>query len=287
MKPNLIIIGCQKCGTSSLHYYLNHHPDISMSEQKELNYFVESLNWQKGIDWYESQLTGTTKIVGESSPSYTMYPNFTGVPQRMHALVPQAKLIYIVRDPVERIVSHYLHQWYRKRNDGTYRQSSTLFDALSDLNSEKAQHYIRTSSYYLQISQYLEYYDISQILVVCLEDLKTSPRETLRKVFQFLEVDDTFYPPQSATVVNTTASKMRHNTFIQLVRANRLIHFLIKIIGRMLPRTVKSWLISVTNPKQPRPELDPDLQKKLQAALRDDIDKFRGLTSLAFEKWSV
>ena len=115
MKPNLIIIGAQKCGSSSLHRYLDHHSDISMSKTKELVFFVESLNWKNGIKWYESQFEGTGKIQSESSPSYTMYPTFAGTPKLMHSLIPDAKLICIVRDPINRIVSHYLHQSYRKK----------------------------------------------------------------------------------------------------------------------------------------------------------------------------
>ena len=102
-----------------------------MSKQKELDFFVDQLNWRKGIDWYESQFTGTAKIHGESSPSYAMYPNFLDVPERMHSVVPDAKLIYIVRDPIERIVSHYLHQWYDKR------QGNSFFDVLNDLENKK------------------------------------------------------------------------------------------------------------------------------------------------------
>ena len=80
--PNLIVIGGQKCATTSLHYYLNLHPQISMSREKELNFFSER-NWHKGIEWYKSNFTGRTKIHGESSPSYTNYPFNKEVPKRL------------------------------------------------------------------------------------------------------------------------------------------------------------------------------------------------------------
>ncbi len=158
MKPNLIIIGTQKCGTSSLHHYLDQHPDVFMSETKELDFFVDSLNWKNGLDWYESQFSDNATIRGESSPSYTMHPNFTGVAKRMHSIVPDARLIYIVRDPVDRVVSHYLHQWYGKR------QHDTQMAILCNPDNDRTRHYICTSSYYLQLSQYLEFYDYSRFL---------------------------------------------------------------------------------------------------------------------------
>jgi hypothetical protein len=88
--PNLIIIGGMKCGTTGLHFYLGLHPEVSMSRQKEVNFFVGERNWAKGIEWYKSHITGEVKVYGESSPSYHAG---TGVPERMASVVPQAKLI--------------------------------------------------------------------------------------------------------------------------------------------------------------------------------------------------
>lgn len=282
MKPNLIIIGAQKCGTSSLHRYLDLHPEVCMSDEKELNFFVEQQNWRKGLEWYESHFSGTAKIHGESSPSYTMYPNFSSVPQRMHTVVPEARLIYIVRDPIERIVSHYLHQWYDKRQDGT------IFEVLAEPANDKTQHYIKTSSYYLQIAQYLEFYRLSQICVISLEALKTSPQDTLGKIFRFLDIDDTFFPPESATAVNATQPKMRTNRLGELLLSrNPIIQSLHKMAARTLPASVKHRVRSLAGKKQERPELSPRLRETLQAALHDDIAKFRELTGQSFEEWSM
>src|ERR1700694_4198191 len=91
MLPNLIVIGGAKCGTSSLHYYLRLHPEIFMSRQKELNFFIEEMNWSEGLHWYEAQFQNGAQyaIRGESSPQYTRYPIFRGVPERMHQVIPQ------------------------------------------------------------------------------------------------------------------------------------------------------------------------------------------------------
>jgi Sulfotransferase domain len=282
MKPNLIIIGAQKSGSSSLHHYLNLHPDISMSETKELDFFVESLNWKNGLDWYQSQFNGTAAIHGESSPSYTMYPNFTGVPERMHSLIPDARLVYIVRDPIERIVSHYLHQWYRKR-----RLNSSM-DILVDPDEKRSLHYIRTSSYYLQLSQYIEFYDISRILVISLEEMKRSRANTMRKVFQFLEVDDTFTLPEDVGIANPTASKIRTNSLGNIVLSKSpVLSSLRKFAGSLLPSSAKDRIRSHLGSKHEAPELTPEIRQTLKNALRDDIEKFRELTNMAFDEWDI
>ena len=82
-----------------MHYYLGLHPEISMTREKELNFFTSPKNIQRGLDWYHKQFRGTANVYGESSPSYTNHPWAAGVPQRMHAVVPEAKLIFLVGDP--------------------------------------------------------------------------------------------------------------------------------------------------------------------------------------------
>ena len=108
--PNLIIIGGLKCGTTSLHHYLSLHPEIAMSRPKELNFFVAELNWPLGRDWYAAHFDPKAPVRGESSPHYTNSPAFAGVADRMRDILGEAvRLIYVVRDPIDRMLSHYLH----------------------------------------------------------------------------------------------------------------------------------------------------------------------------------
>src|SRR6266550_2870057 len=80
--PNLLVIGGLKCGTTSLHHYLNLHPEVAMSRPKELNFFVAELNWPLGEDWYATHFEASPAIRGESSPHYTNRPRFDGVAER-------------------------------------------------------------------------------------------------------------------------------------------------------------------------------------------------------------
>ena len=109
MLPTFITIGAMKCGTHSLHQYLDLHPEIAMSQRKELNFFLTEAKFAQGLEWYSAQIAGNGTARGESSPNYSKCHMFPGVAERMHATLPDIKLIYLVRDPVERAVSHYVH----------------------------------------------------------------------------------------------------------------------------------------------------------------------------------
>ena len=183
MLPNLIIIGAMKAGTSSLHYYLSLHPEIEMSKIKELDFFIKEKRFNKGLNWYKSHFTNRSNIRGESSPNYTKYPLFKDVAKRMYSIVPQAKLIYILRDPVERILSEYIHFHCH------HGERRNINKALKD---PKNAEWINNSKYYMQLEQYLKNYDMKNILILTTEELRENRIYTLKSVFKFLNVDENF-----------------------------------------------------------------------------------------------
>ena len=191
--PNLIIIGSPKCGTTSLYYYLGLHPEIFMSREKELNFFMEERNWHRGLDWYQAQFETSRKVSvwGEASPGYTHHPVFQGVPQRMYSVVPGARLIQIVRDPMKRHLSHYFHQ---------LRLGNIAAGRFDD------DYIVMPSLQCLQLEQYLRYYKQEQILVLNQKELERNRAETLRRVFRFLEVDEFFESPKFSRILNEFAA---------------------------------------------------------------------------------
>lgn len=204
MLPNLIVIGAMKSGTTSLHYYLNLHPQIVMSKQKEPDFFIEQKNWRNGQAWYESHFTGEAEIHGESSANYTNFPRFSGVPERMYSLVPGVKLIYVIRDPVERIVSHYVHS-YANGNENRPFAEAVLTPG----------EYLNRSKYYMQLEQFLKFYPSSAVLIVAQEDLYGDRVNALKKIFGFLGVDDAFSSPEFSRVLYRSADKRRWGRSIE------------------------------------------------------------------------
>lgn len=264
--PNLIIIGAMKCGTTSLHHYLNLHPEIHMSPVKELDFFITEKNWRKGLAWYQSQFIEPAKVIGESSPNYTKYPAFRDVPKRMSALIPDAKLIYLVRDPIKRIVSHYLHQYIDRAE---YRSFN---EALSELNNN---HYILCSLYAIQLEQFLTYYPLSRVLVVSLEELRYNRFSTLRKIFCFLDVDPNFEHPNFEIDLHRSDEKKRLTDF-----GSKL--FQIPMGGR-----VAKYLPFSIAEKVESPKIESSLRKEVANFLKPDIERLRKLTGSSFADWQL
>jgi hypothetical protein len=264
-----------KAGTSSLHYYLKQHPQIFMTKIKELNYF--SLYPDNGIDWYASHFRGGVKIQGETSPSYTDYPFIREVPERMHALVPEAKLIYSVRHPVERIISHYRH-WY---SEG--KENRCLSEALQDIEDSP---YLNLSKYYMQLEQYLPYYSPAQIMIVSQDDLFKSRHKTLRQVFSFLDVDTAFDCREFAAIRNNSKDNRRKN------KIGTMITRFIDATGLRKLSSDFAWKIELylcypfSHPVN-RPVVDVKIKQNIMAHLQDDLGKLQKFTGRDFPEWSM
>ena len=163
--PNLVVVGGLKCGTTSLHHYLNLHPEVEMSRPKELNFFVAELNWPLGPEWYASHFSGRAPVRGESSPHYTNRPRFEGVAERMRSVLADARLVYMVRDPIDRMLSHYLH------NVGGGYDDRALADAFADPDSA----YVTRSRYFFQLEPYLEAFGAERIEIVAPRGAEARP----------------------------------------------------------------------------------------------------------------
>ena len=272
--PNLVVLGAQKCGTSGLHYYLSLHPEISMSRPKELNFFIEERNWPRGVDWYRRHFDPRARVRGESSPNYTAYPQHDGVPERMHALLPDARLIYLVRDPLERIAAHWVHNYAKRRERGTLRETLT----------HPQTSYIERSRYHMQIERFLRFYDRDRVLVIEQDDLRGDREATLRSVFEFAGVDPDFTHPRFSDERHQTSRKMRSSRLaMRLERASRSRG------GKVLPSSLWLGLDALLPLRRPieRPDVRAALGPDELEVLREDGERLRELTGRDFEHWSI
>lgn len=277
MLPNLIIIGAQKCGTTSLHYYLSLHPHIVMSKEKELDFFVAEKRWPKGLAWYESCFTGAARVYGESSPNYTNYPYFRGVPARMHAVVPAAKLIYVVRDPLERMISSYIHAYSEGRENRPIEAA---------LRHPERYGYVHRSLYSLQLEQYLAYYPVSQMLVMTAEELQEQRRSALRRVFAFLQVDPDFYCRRYEIRRHPSQRKRRKTAAGVRLAQTAPAQWLARLPQRFRWPFEDLLYWPVSRPIT-RPTLSATLQHELKARLQDDVVRLRALTGHDFARWRL
>jgi len=229
--PTFVVIGAQKSGTTALHAYLSVHPGISMSSPKELNFFIEDWNWPKGVDWYGGRFDARLAVRGESSPHYTAHPHWTGVPQRMAQTIPDARLIYLVRDPLARIASHYTNLWMGRREQ----------QPLSAVLAPTSRYVIR-SRYMYQLEQFLAVYPRDRILAIEHRDLLTRRHETLERVYRFVGADATFRAPHQDVEINRTAAKRQMSAtgavIRRHVRGGRLDSRLVKGLIRVRDQNV-------------------------------------------------
>jgi Sulfotransferase domain len=244
--PNVIIIGAMKCGTTSLHNYLDAHPQISMSEGKELNFFYREDRWkEQGIAWYRRQFDPDVPVRGESSVNYTKNLRASRISStRMREVIPDAKLIYIVRHPIERAVSHYLHT----RAAGN--EERTLSEALGDFNEQ----YVTRSLYYANLRPFLKQFPRENLLVVPQEGLLSRRSEVLWLIFSFLGVDPDVAAPEFSMMWETSTSKAAPSSEV----------------------TAKSPTATAVA------GLDPTLRKSLNEHFRPDFKRMRRLMAPQF-----
>ena len=263
--PNLIIIGGLKCGTTSLHHYLNLHPEVGMSRPKELNFFVEDMNWGLGVDWYRAHFPAGAAVRGETSPHYTNRPRSRGVAERMRkTLGPQARLIYMVRHPLDRLLSHYLH------NVGGGYEDRELSRAVADHSSS----YVQRGLYAFQLEPFLEAFGREQVLVVSREELGRERDATVQRVFGFCGVEPGFTSPEFDREWETGSGKGKGG-FRAMDRAVRMpgLRALDRNFDR-LPERMR-WMVErvVHDPgsgEAAKPELEPELREELAGVFRPD-----------------
>jgi hypothetical protein len=282
--PNFFIIGAPKCGTTSLHGYLAAHPEIHMSPVKEPRFFAEpnpDLPFEEvrigNRAEYERLFDSPAPMRGESSPSYSQYPRRPGVPQRIRELVPEARFVYLVGDPIHRTVSHYMQ---RTAYESERRPFS---EALGDID-DPMNPYLCASRYATQLEQYLERFPADRLLVVDQAQLRDERLAALRRVFAFLEVDPEFESSAFEGSANVGYRRLPR-AYVAARRSGlgRLARRLPKGMHRRLTQPLRSLISSPAE----RPVLDQALRDRLRDALADEVRRLREHTGMAFPTWSL
>ncbi|MEX2393012.1 MAG: sulfotransferase [Actinomycetota bacterium] len=264
--PNFIIIGAMKTGTTSLHRYLEQHPDVCVSSIKETDFFLGEEAFAHGLDWYESLFERDVAAVGEASPNYTKRHLWSAVPERIAAVVPDVKLIYVVREPIERLVSHYIHNYSHGR------ENRSIDKALMEEPG-----YLLTSSYAHQLDPFIERFGVDRILVLDSADLDQSTATSMRTVFDHLSVTNRIADRLEYERHHSSDGKRRRSIVDRRIPIKK-VRGLLRLV---LPR-------ALTDPRPiGRPEISATTHDMLVERLRPDIDRFRSLTGKPFAEWSV
>jgi hypothetical protein len=290
MLPNFVIIGAAKAGTTALYWYLAEHPAVFMSPVKETNYFAYGLDAEgrllygdpdvhrfpvKSLSEYEQLFTnvGGAVAVGEASPIYLECPQAAG---RIRELLPAARILCSLRQPVERTYSDYLMYLRRRgrRFDPTRELTATAGWAHPDSR------WMQVSRYSQQLERYFAAFTREQIHVLLIDDFKPSPLRAVQDVYRFINVDPAFVPDFDTP---HAPGGMPASTLLEGFFTGSAIMSAVK---PWVPVRAANWIrrLRTRNMRQP-PALPPALKQELTAHFRDDIARTSQLIGRSLDHW--
>ena len=276
--PNALVIGAAKAGTTSMHNYLALHPDISASIDKEARFFQDPnmLDW---VGIYQRNFTAGTPVRVESTPIYAKAPVIPGVVDRIADLVPHARLIYMVRDPIDRIVAEYIEEmsW-----DSAPR---TLDEELSDPD-EPTNSLVASSRYATQLAAFHQRFGKDGVLVVDLADLAADTAGVMGDVFEFLGLDRLDLSADDFRTFNTRDDKRIYPAWALRLRRGLIARGLNKLPRGLRQRVTSAAWRAVQKPLEV-PEISPVTRARLSAALQPEVEWLRAMTGKPFATWSL
>lgn len=257
-----------KCGTSTLHEQLASRRRFFMSTPKEPNFFSDDAAYHRGMTAYEALFTAAlpSQIVGESSTHYTKLPTFDGVADRIFEHTPHARLIYVVRDPMARLVSQYVHEWSNIEVREPIDEAVRIHER-----------FVAYSCYYRQLEPFLARFGPERIALVFFEKMIADPVSELERVARFVgdDAEEPFVWHEEIARQNVGADRLRKSALREGFKATKAGAFL----KRVLPPSLKDSLKSFWKMKK-RPELSSEVEAELREIIDADLAKFGRLIDL-------
>lgn len=293
--PTFLVIGASRSGTTSLHHYLDQHPEIFMSPVKSPNFFVsgdELPLWENPVlramarQWVADRGTyealfygvGEEKAIGEVSP---VYLQSLRAPGRIHAMCPSVKLVAILREPVDRACAHYLG----RRRDGLERRADFRDVAEAELarplpDEVAFGNYLGCSRYHHFLKGYFERFPRERIRIYLYEDLQADAGGVLRDLYAFLNVDHSFVADtgRSHNRTGVIRAPLRRFVWTRSVRLRTALR-------PYLPAAVRDAARIVLGRELVKPRLDSELRDRLARVLRSDVERLQDLIRRDLSGW--
>ncbi len=314
-RPNFIIIGAARSGTTALHRHLSQHPQIYMSPVKEPRFFAfESeadlqFSGPGDLELHRSTIVSLENYealfddvadepaIGEASPVYLCSPKAA---MRMKSLVPEARLIAILRHPVERAYSHFMllvRQGAETLTD--FSEALQVEAQRAHDNWEYRWRYKELGFYSVQLKRYFDAFDRSRIKICLYEEFDADPQRVLREIYRFLVVDETFVADTSvrynisgvprSKVLHAALSKLQKSTQATFDPAPRNDSDETTIVRRLgqssLLEAARRAGIGLINSNLAKPPLAPDVRKQLLAEYKEDILTLQYLIQRDLSRW--
>ncbi|MEQ9621318.1 sulfotransferase [Coleofasciculus chthonoplastes] len=291
--PNFLIIGAAKAGTTSLYSYLNQHPQVYMSPVKEPRFFTPELYsiYNNGVrdngrrtaltlEQYGQLFQGvSTEIaIGEASTEYLYIPK---APERIKSHIPKAKLIAILRNPVERAFSAFLYQFRDGVETLTFQQALQAEEKRIKAGFRPGWHYKQVGFYSSQVKRYLDGFDPEQMRLYLYDDLSSDGLIVVQDIYRFLAIDDTFIPDfKRENVSGIPKRRWLQNLF---TKNNPLKSAFKPLFSGKLRLAIRERV-----KKQnlgAKPILSPEIRQELIEVYREDIEKLQTLIQRDLSAW--
>lgn len=256
--PDFLIIGAMKCATSTLHEQLAVQPGIFMTELKEPNFFSNNEIYARGIDWYLSLFSSSPAdaLCGESSTHYTKLPTYPRTIERIQAHCPEVKLIYVMRHPIDRLLSQYIHEWSQRVISVDIKQAIDQFPEL-----------IQYSQYTMQLEPFINAFGCERILPVFFERLCTHPQEELERVCRFLGYSDKPNWDFDLAARNVSSERLRKSAWRDFLVEQPVLQMLRR---QFVPKNFRTQIRSLWMIKK-KPELEPQQIEHLKTIFDADL----------------
>lgn len=294
--PNFFVVGAQKSGTTTIYALMRQHPELFLPELKESHYFslpapdhifsdlaAERMNQTavRSFEAYQALFKNAgPQLRGEVCPTY-LYPEFSA--KRISKAVPDAKIVIMLRNPVDRSFSAYRHMKARgAEKASTFDEALALETAHIDDGWQDMGHYSRASRYFEQVKRYYDCFSSERIYITKFDDFVKDPISETNKVLEFLGVSPL---PPTATIRQTNKTHVIENGFLKNALANR--RYGIETLRKLLPSRyrgqLKEWLM---NQLAAKPEKITDATREtLKASFLSDIENLEKLTKISFNDW--
>tara|TARA_B100001059_G_C17751895_1_gene537660 strand:+ start:350 stop:1249 length:900 start_codon:yes stop_codon:yes gene_type:complete len=287
-KPNFIIAGFPKCGTTSLHHYLNEHPQIFMPSQKELHFFTYEIlsklkNGPKDSAVKKTQIQDSKRYlefyrnvkneiaIGDASPSYINYP---GQFLKIKEYLEDPKFIIVLRDPINRAYSNYLHLKREHRETLTFKEAVNKENKRIKNKYSDFWYYKFNSTYYEKIVMAKETF--KDVLIITSEELNENHEATMKKVYKFLDVDCDFITKRKSNRFNK-GGYYKKNLFTKFLFQPSKFKNLIKKVIKPTP-SLKILLAQIASIfRKKTEEIDEETVLYLTKHFKEDVEKLKNL----------
>jgi hypothetical protein len=263
-KPDFLIIGAMKSATSSLYHQLRRQPGVYMPDLKEPNFFSDDDVFSRGARWYENLFESASPddLCGEASTHYTKLPTYPRTLARLHEALADVRLVYVMRNPVDRLVSQYVHQWSEGEISCGIDEAIVRYPELVDY-----------SRYAFQIAPYVETFGRGAVLPVFFENLKADSQVELERICRFLGYRGSPEWQPDLKPDNVSSKRVRRFPLYGLLVDLQLA---VRLRRMLVPKPVRTFIRRQFTMGE-RPRLSAESLAVLDAKFSEDLSRLSGL----------